>query len=80
MDCGGEVGNKSLGIDRLSVAERLTLVEDIWDTIAIDSNALALTVTQRAELDRRLAEHESSSEDVVPWEVVRASITGRLKG
>ena len=62
---------KSLGIDRLSVAERLTLVEDIWDTIAIDSNALALTVTQRAELDRRLAEHESSPEDVVPWEVVR---------
>ena len=64
---------KSLGIDRLSVDERLTLVEDIWDTIATDSSALPLTDTQRAELDRRLAEHESSPEDVIPWEEVRAS-------
>ena len=71
---------KSLGIDRLTVDERLTLVEDIWDTIATDGSALPLTDTQRAELDRRLAEHESSPEDVVLWEEVRASIAGRLKG
>lgn len=71
---------KSLGIDRLSVDERLTLVEDIWDTIATDSRALPLTEPQRAELDRRLADHESSPEDVVLWEEVRASIADRLKG
>ncbi len=71
---------KSLGIDRLSLDERLTLVEDIWDTIAADSGALPLTDAQRAELDRRLAEHESNPEDVVPWGEVRASIAGRLKG
>ena len=71
---------KSLGIDRLSVDERLALVEDIWDTIAADSGALPLTDAQRAELDRRIAAHEASPEDVVPWEEVRASIAGRLKG
>ena len=71
---------KSLGIDRLSVDERLALVEDIWDTIATDSAALPLTNTQRAELDRRIAEHEARPEDVVPWEDVRTSIAGRLKG
>lgn len=59
---------KSLGIDRLPVEERLSLVEDIWDSIAADSAALLLTDAQRAELDRRLAEHEADPGDVVPWD------------
>ena len=71
---------KSSGIDRLSVDERLTLVEDIRDTIASDSDTLPLTAAQRAELDHRRAERGSSPEDVVPWEEVRASVAGRLKG
>jgi len=71
---------KSLGIDRLSVEERLVLVEDLWDSIAEESAATPLTDAQRAELDRRLTEHEASPDDVVPWEEVKASITARLKG
>jgi len=42
----------------LSVPERLDLVEDIWDSIAQDAENLELTPEERAELDRRLAEHE----------------------
>jgi putative addiction module component (TIGR02574 family) len=68
-----------LGIDRLPVEERLALVEDIWDSIAADSAALPLTDVQRDELDRRLAEHETNPDDVVPWEELRDSITERLK-
>ena len=70
---------KSLGIDRLSVEERITLVEEIWDSIALDSAALRLTDAQRAELDRRLAEHEANPDDVVPWEDVKASIGQLLR-
>ena len=70
---------KSLGIDRLSVEERITLVEEIWDSIALDSAALPLTDAQRAELDRRLAEHEANPDDVVPWEDVKASIGQLLR-
>lgn len=66
---------KSLGIERLSVEERLALVEELWDSIA---EATPLTDAQRAELDRRLAAHEASPDDVVPWEQVKASITARL--
>lgn len=70
---------KSLGIDRLSVEERLALVEELWDSIAKESAALPLTDAQRTELDRRLAEHEAHPDDVVSWEDVKASITARLK-
>ena len=61
---------------RLSVSERLRLVEDLWDSIAADAPDEALPVTPElaAELDRRLAEHEANPDDVVPWEEVRARL------
>ena len=73
------VSLKSLGIERLGIEERLTLVEELWDSIAADSAAVPLTEAQRAELDRRIAEHEANPDDVVPWEEVKTSITERLK-
>lgn len=71
---------KSLGIDRLTVDERLALVEELWDTIADSGTDLPLTDAQRAELASRLAEHEARPDDVVPWEDVKVSIGARLKG
>jgi putative addiction module component (TIGR02574 family) len=68
---------KSLGIEKLSVEERIALVEELWDSIA---EATPLTGPQRAELERRLADHNDSPDDAVPWDVVRASISARLKG
>jgi len=73
------VSLKSLGIERLGIEERLTLVEELWDSIAADSAAVPLTVAQQAELDRRIAEHEAHPDDVVPWDEVKSSITERLK-
>ena len=63
---------------RLSVDERLRLVEDLWDSIAEDAPDEALPVTPElaAELDRRLAEHEANPGDVVSWEEVRARLLG----
>lgn len=68
---------KSLGIEQLSVDERLVLVEELWDSIAA---ATPLTAAQRAELDRRIADHEAHPDDVVSWEDVKSSIATRLKG
>jgi putative addiction module component (TIGR02574 family) len=46
----------SLPIDfkRLSVAERIQLVEEIWDSIVEENAVLPPTTAQREELDRRL--------------------------
>lgn len=73
------VSLKSLGIERLGIEERLTLVEELWDSIAADSRAVPLTQAQRDELDRRIAEHEANPNDVVSWEEIKTSITDRLK-
>ena len=70
---------KSLGIDRLGVEEKLSLVEEIWDSIAADSANVPLTDAQRRELDRRIADHEANPDDVVSWEEAKASILNRLK-
>jgi putative addiction module component (TIGR02574 family) len=69
---------KALGIDRLRVEERLTLVDEIWDSIAADSMAVPLPVEQAQELERRLAAHEATPDDVVYLADVRASISKLL--
>ena len=62
---------------RLSIAERLELVEDIWDSIAGDADALPLTDAERALLGERLAEHEANPGRGEPWSAVRARIRGK---
>jgi putative addiction module component (TIGR02574 family) len=69
----------SLGIDRLSVAERLRLVQEIWDSIAPAVEQLPLTQAQRDELDRRLAALESNPDNVIPWEEVEARALTRFR-
>lgn len=56
---------------KLSVAERIQLVEDLWDSIAADPEGLPLTEAQKAELNRRLEEHESDPDSAIPWTEVR---------
>ena len=43
----------------LPIAERMKLVEDLWDSIAVDQATLYLTDDQKDELDRRLDAYES---------------------
>ena len=45
----------------LSIDERIQLVEEIWDSIAVDQAALPLTDEQRVELDRRLDAYETEN-------------------
>ena len=70
---------KSLGIDRLGLDERLTLVEEIWDTIALGSTAIPLTSAQRTELEHRMAEDDANPDDTVTWEHAKAETLTRLK-
>ena len=64
-------------IIELTVAERIQLVEDIWDSIAECPESLTLTDAQREELDRRLEAHERDPHAGSPWSVVREEIRSR---
>ena len=68
-----------LGIDRWSLDDRLSLVHEIWDSIASEPGRAILTESQRQELDRRLAEHEANPTNVIPWEQVKAEALARLR-
>lgn len=70
---------ESLGIDQRNVENRLTLVEEIWESIAADPEALLLTQPQRDDLDRRIAEHEASPEAVIAWAEVKAAAIQRTR-
>ncbi len=64
---------------QLSVEDQLELVEAIWDIIAKSDAAPPPSDAQKAELDRRLADHEANPGDVIPWSEVKASALARLR-
>lgn len=60
---------------KLSVSERIQLVEDIWDSIAAEApNSVELSQTQKAELHRRVAAHRADPSTAVPWGQVRTKL------
>lgn len=65
---------KSPGIDQLGVAERLALIEELWESIEADRPAVPVTAAQREELDWRVADHESHPDEALPWDDVKASL------
>ena len=67
-----------LKLSELSVAERIQLAEDLWDSVAADTGELPLTDAQRAELELRLADFERDAGSGEPWEGVRERIQKRL--
>lgn len=73
------VSLETLGIDRMSVDERLALVEAIWDSITPQTEATPLTDAQKAEVDRRLAAHQANPQAAIPWEQVEAAALARLQ-
>ena len=62
----------------LPLDERLRLVEDLWDSIAADQAALALTEEQKAELDRRLDAYQADGSPGRPAKEVIAEIRSKL--
>ncbi len=65
--------------ENLSVAERIQLAEDLWDSVAPDSPELALTPAQAAELDARLEQLRRSPNSGESWEVVRDRLRRGLR-
>ena len=71
--------NTEFDFTKLSIAERIQLAEDLWDSIPSEGADLTLTKAQKAELDRRLEDLERDPDAAESWEVIRARLYDRLK-
>lgn len=63
---------------KLSVNEQIELVEALWDHIVKQNAVPPMTQSQRAELDRRIADHEKHPDDVISWDDVKAEAFKRI--
>jgi len=64
----------ALDLSRLSVEEKLELIDDLWSSLRADD--WPLTDEQRGELDRRLDRLDQDGPGkTVPWEALRAEMS-----
>jgi hypothetical protein len=68
------VSIESLGLDRMSVEERVSLMQAIWASIAESGEDVPLgEILSRGQV-RRDATVAINFEDVVPWEYVKVQV------
>ena len=58
----------------LSLAEKLQLVEDLWDDIASDPSAVPIHDWQVEELNRRKANLQNNPEPALSWDAAKRRI------
>jgi len=59
---------------KLTVSERLDLLDTIWESIAADSSDLPVTDAQRREIDRRLDQYEVVLPSLSVWTGVQVRL------
>lgn len=69
--------SSDFSFEHLSVAERMILVERIWNSIAAERPMFPLSKARQAELERRLAEHEQDPSTVRTWEEIKSAVRKR---
>ena len=62
---------------RLTAAEKLLLVTELWDDLAAHPNEVPVTPEQLAELDRRMIAHREDPSQVNSWEAIQQRIFSR---
>ena len=64
----------AIDIDRLTVGERLELIERVWDSLRRGAGLLPLSDAERTVIEARRAEHRADPDGAVDWESVRSDL------
>ena len=59
---------------QMSVAARIQLAEDIWDSIAAVPEALPLSDAEKQELNRRLELYAQNPDEGIPWDELKEKV------
>jgi putative addiction module component (TIGR02574 family) len=74
------VDTTTTSIFDLSPAEKLQLVEDLWDDLAATPEAVPVHTWQKEELDRRKANLRNNPASGLTWEEVKRRVRNRHGG
>ncbi len=66
-------------IFELSVAERIQIVEDIWDSISNAPEELTLSEAEKLELDKRLESYKQNQGEGIEWETLKKNLSLKNK-
>ena len=61
-------------INQLELAEKLSLVNDIWDSIAAENNEIPMAQWMQIELDKRYREYHEGKSTLHDWETVHKDL------
>jgi len=64
-------------IAQLSTPEKILLIEDLWDSIALDASTVPVPQSHMEELDRRFKKYQSDPGNLLSLEELQARIEGR---
>jgi putative addiction module component (TIGR02574 family) len=68
------------GVGRLTPAEKLLLVSELWDDLAANPAEVPVSREQIAELDRRIEAYHRDPNQVTSWEAIQQRVLGRTLG
>ena len=64
-------------VDKLSINERILIVESIWDSILSAQESISVTEAQKTELDKRYKDYKDNPVDCSNWENVKKKIKSK---
>ncbi|MBU2510410.1 addiction module protein [bacterium] len=64
-------------IKSLSLSEKILLVEDLWDSIALESDQVPVPQSHIDELEERLSKHQNNPDEVLTLEELQERIEKR---
>jgi putative addiction module component (TIGR02574 family) len=73
------MANAALDISRLTVEERLDLLDSLWASLGRDPKALPLDEAQKSELEQRLHELDAEGPTGLSWDEVVAQARAQAR-
>ncbi|MDX6558859.1 MAG: hypothetical protein QOF72_1908 [Blastocatellia bacterium] len=64
-------------VKSLPLAERIEIIEALWESLTQEGYEPLLTAEQAAEIDRRVEAHRRNPNDVVSWESIKKDLANR---